>query len=408
MPVGGLSSASLPLPPARLVEGEGNQLNWDWFRQQWPGVQRWYWLNVVDFGATRGEADDTQFIQDAVDYAVEHQFDNPVGIFGIGMGFVIFFPPGTYVVNGPIEVPPGISIRFLGSGFGWSSNTLEAPSGTITVLRRNSSYNNELMFDCGDLSGDRCNVTFEDMLVDGKGSTGITEAAALMFIKNSNHLLINNVRIADHIDDDGLGWPACNLYSAYNATLDNVYFTDVGSPGAFSGASGEGAGLYIGGDSNTINCTNLEFEGCRARDLWIGNDGGTPVSLVNFSNTKFERGQVSDPAGYEHIRIGVGSQGIHFNNTVMPVFREVPHIVQDTTAEIPTIFTQLLMSASGNDAPDYWIDVQDGSMNITASHFQSTGADDPNIAYIHLDSAVDNFHFDGTVSNINLLVDDER
>jgi len=361
-------------------------------------------LNVrwPEFGASgRNVGDDTPKIQAAIDKVAAQ-----TGVMGT-LGGEIYIPPGSYIVNGQLNIPGGISLRIFGGGVGTGFGIGSPERGKITTLIRTTAYadTSKVMIK-GDGSVGRIALTLEKMVLDGKFGAGITNAAELLYIRKSNALTLRDLLFVDH-SDTGLR-PSVKLANAFNATVDNCWFHNLGyntTPNA-AGLHGNGAGLAIVEGTVTLKVSNCEWEGNLGTDIYIGHPSA--VSGVTFSNIKMERGQTNTTAAWPYIWLG-NCQAISFDNLALSHFRQVAAIKQTGVSSVPNQFSNLMLTrpaaSSGYATGNYFVEVDAGSMMFMNTYVSDPA---PGIAYFKVAAAVGDFKFLGMVDNPAILKNDLR
>lgn len=175
-------------------------------------------INVKDFGAKgNGINDDTDYIKLAVEAA------NAIG------GAVVFFPPGTYIINGAKNASsyPGVNygiplfskIKFLGSG--WSSVLKLADNSTA-----NTNVNPHMFFagPSGALSG----IAFESLAFHGNslhnrlqvGDQRIVAAIHIGGIDDGQGVFLDGLQIHHCLFTD---WPGANVVLVHDRRMGGSF-----------------------------------------------------------------------------------------------------------------------------------------------------------------------------------------
>ena len=319
-------------------------------------------VNVKDKGATgNGTTNDTAAVQSAIDTVAANG------------GGTVFFPPGDYVVNGGLTIPPDKGIRLVGSGMtlkgngvAWQPTRLVRKSGTTTIISAiGTSTTNRVLFELCDMEIRGSGLA--GMLVDVQVGATVQFHNVVFAGASATGLRMRNVFNAS---GSHLRWIACGAGTAAPACL-------------FDGVSGSQGG------SDTVQWDDLQFEGNSGTDLKLtgnsSNDAGTVTTEIQMSQVKMEGGSASAAnCPYIHLNYSQNCKfsdvhiGVHGGRTVSPLLKD--HPFGGTRADK---FVNLSIDNTGGDSFPYGIEHIRGGLQLDNVTILGAGT-----AAIKVDSAV--------------------
>lgn len=232
-------------------------------------------VNVKTYGALgNGVADDTLAIQSAID---------AVNISG---GGVVFFPQGTYLSTGTINLKSNTNLKGVGLA------SIIKLGGNISDTLTNGRFITGLSI---------ANVEFSDMQIDGNKSNNTTLYDALNFTTSTN-IKIKNVNLNNVFGSAISLVGGCQYISIQETTIHDI-----------SGLAGNpGEGLYSIG---SIDLTIKDVTGYNIADHLIYLDGSTGESArINLDNViGYNCGSV-DLSGAATFNVFRNCSKVFFNN----------------------------------------------------------------------------------------------
>jgi hypothetical protein len=314
-------------------------------------------------------------------------------------GVTIKFPPGRYLNNLGITVPPGTFFRFVGSGAGWTDDTTAGAMQYATEIRRSpaagTTNNNRMFYGVGTGTGvqERVNFTLENMILCGRSSANGIIGGSLLQLGRSQNFWCDNVIFLDHEPD--VNNHSVQIGGGFNGSFGSrVQFISCGAdrnPLALDGGGfslgGAALGFTAWGVDGTINfdADALHFEGGKGVHLFIGSIGSPLLgpSNVKIGKVHFERS--SDSIGtnqHPHLVYGP-SQSCSIGIAHFPLFRGRPAIWHEAGQDISNTIGQLICSQGDQtpvSAPSYFVEVESGQLDID-NFIGSAGAGGPGVAY---------------------------
>lgn len=295
-------------------------------------------INVKD--QTAGGSDDTTQVQNAIDAAAA------------GGGGTVYFPPGDYVVNGGLVIPPTVPIRLLGAGMVLGPLST---SNRPTRLVRNSGSNPIVRAgsDTSDAFDPAKSFSLEISDMQLRASTSGRTAD----FTSCNPVNLHNVSIG--------GGDGVRLRQVFNSNGSGLYFHGMGT--STSPAVLFDALPTVQGGCATFHWTDVEFEGNGGIDLMMdGYTSGTtnaPTVDVRITNWKAEGG-----SGGPHVKLGY-AQGITLDDGAVSFHGRgsTPALVVDhpyATSSITTKLPCLEIVYSGSDAPQDAIQIVKGGLDV--------------------------------------------
>lgn len=202
-------------------------------------------ISVKDFGATGdGITDDTQAIQDAIDYSKEN-------------GGAVYFPEGTYLLATPLFNPstPGIASALMV----YEGQTLLGDKGARLKAGSESVTHLLFTYNAGTASGydGIRNVKIRNLIFDG--NAGLTNDITHVNISHAANVLVEDCQFTNVRT-----WHAIEINAATNTKIVRCLFFGNGT-GQYrediqiDAATGSG---NLGTDDGTV-CTDIEIVGCK-------------------------------------------------------------------------------------------------------------------------------------------------